>query len=46
MTECLTALCVYNQMPWDSVFIGGYLVVCVVGICYIMYKLFKDEDDD
>jgi len=45
MTECVTPLCIYNQMPWDSVFIGGYLVVSVVGICYIIYKLFKDEDD-
>ena len=26
-----------------GVFIGGYLVVSVVGICYIIYKLFKDE---
>ena len=43
MTKCVTALCVYNQMPWDDVFIGGYLVACVVGIFYIMYKLYKDE---
>jgi len=43
MTECVTPLCLYNQIPWDSVFIGGYLVVSVVAICYIMYKLFKDE---
>jgi hypothetical protein len=44
MTECVTLQCIYNQMPWDSVFIGGYLVVSVVGICYIIYKLFKDGE--
>ena len=43
MTKCVTAICIYNQMPWDDVFIGGYLVVSAVAICFIMYKLFKDE---
>ena len=33
-------------MPWDSVFIGSYLAMSIVAICYIMYKLFKDENDD